>query len=235
MSRYVHYLNRKTRYALALDDIVENNHFHNAIRRHALRCMNTFAVCRAVVRENAHKVQYLRVLQHIEYAQQRHTHNEALCHVGKTFHKEQRKRALFWIWNQKILRRKNRRHRLKMAIEFRKNRGASLALWLMQAQCSVKTSYNLPSSHVDKFHYYGNDYENDDPYAKKVVFEVGKTKREIRAEQRASAQFRTPSKNRVNEQDQGGKPPKTQTPSKNKRGNFLAFSIMRSPNLKSSD
>lgn len=133
--------------------------------------------------------------------------------------------ALLNRWHNKTRRRVSRLSQIRIAMQYRLTRGTSLALWLMRASCSAPVTCTLPENHINKIHYdYGDAI---DSYGKKIVT-FGKTKREIRAEQRNNERYRTPvkrSRGPLNESDN----PVTGT---DKRYNFLALSIMRSPSLK---
>ena len=253
----------RRRYRAELAHRVDYTHPHLVKQRYALFNFSVYAVTRAAIRKNAHKIRYLRVLVKIEEMQRRCRDEMDIAELADNYHKEQRLRSMFqqwgqttakrssrklhmenaisyykeWIasvvrlmlrqWNRKAVKRALRKRHMRSAAVYQNARGTSLALWLLRAATAGRPSFNLPASHVNKIHYtYQVPDENDYGYEKKVTF--GLSKREMRAEQRKREKersFRTPDKNRARD-DPGDSAPR------NRRPNFLALSIMRSPNLK---
>jgi len=137
-------------------------------------------------------------------------------------------RLMLKQWNRKAVKRSCSKRRIQSAAVYQKARGISLALWLLRAAAAARPNFNLPVSHMSKIHYtYHEPDKHDYGYGKKVTFGCGLSKREMRAEQRKREReksFRTPDKSMHEDQ--------RESVPRNRRPNFLALSIMRSPNLK---
>jgi len=263
MGRCLYRWTFRHRYRSELKHRVEYSHPHSVKQRYALSNLAVFAVTRAAIRSNAHKMQYLRVFVKIEEMQRRVVDETDIAELADKYHNEQRLRVMFknlgrntsrrllrkqhmekavryrklWIesvirlmltkWNRRAVNGTRSKRRVRSAVVYQEARGLSLALWLLRAAAANRPSFNLPASHINKIHYtYQERDEYDFGYGKKVTFGAGLSKREMRAEQRKREReksFRTPDKNR--QQDQTESVPRN-------RPNFLALSIMRSPNLK---
>ena len=206
---------------------VTHEYRHVTVQQHALRTLKKHAVTRAIVRSNAHKILYLRTLQKIEELQKRRQDECAMLHLSDRFHDDKRLRCMLMVWQAQATKRSSSKSRRNMSVAFKESRGKTLALWLMRAACARRPNFALPESHVNKIHYV---YRAPDEYDFGFNQEnrLGKkTKREMRADQRArEGAYRTPDKRRTDVEQTAS------VVQSNRRLNFLALSIMRSPNLK---
>lgn len=86
----------QTYYRLLLIRVIAS-HRHNTERRYALHKLLNFALVRAIVRLNAHKVQYIRFMRCLDHMIRRRADCDELCELGQSFHEEQCKRSFLFM------------------------------------------------------------------------------------------------------------------------------------------